>query len=50
MEVVEWITLETARQALSKMRVARVHDPSMLKEIEAFISRLGSGTVNGDPV
>jgi exodeoxyribonuclease-1 len=47
---VQWTTLDKARQALSGMRAAAGHDPSMLDEIEAFMVGLEANVANGEPV
>jgi exodeoxyribonuclease-1 len=46
---VEWMTLEKARRALLQMQAAPVQDPSMIEEIEAFMSGLVSSTANAEP-
>ena len=46
---VEWMTVEKARQALVEMQ-ATAQDPSMLREIDAFITGLASSPANGEPV
>lgn len=46
----DWMTFEKAHQALSEMKAAAVHDPSILEEIEAFIARIESSVTNGEPV
>ena len=45
---IEWMTLEKARRALLQMQAAPVQDPSMIEEIEAFMSGLVSSTANAE--
>ena len=46
----EWMTIQKAREAIVQMQAAEAHDPSVLKETEAFIAGLEARAAHGEPV